>query len=82
MMPRYRFAEGRSPLLNSTSRLLNGKYSAVPPQAGGESRHAHLSYAVRMSGSPLSPQEILAAAAANAELGPEYSDEVVTSFPG
>lgn len=33
-----------------------------------------------MSDSPLSPQEIRAAAAANDELGPEYSDAVVASF--
>ncbi len=37
-------------------------------------------YAVRMSDSPLSPQEIRAAAAAHDELGPEYSDAVVASF--
>jgi hypothetical protein len=35
-----------------------------------------------MSDSPLSPQEIRAAAAAHEELGPEYSDAVVTSFLG
>jgi len=33
-----------------------------------------------MSDSPLSPQDIRAAAAAHDELGPEYSDAVVTSF--
>ena len=33
-----------------------------------------------MSDSPLSPQEIRAAAAAHAELGPEYSDAMVASF--
>jgi hypothetical protein len=33
-----------------------------------------------MSTSPLSPQEIRAAAAAHAELGPEYSDAVIESF--
>jgi hypothetical protein len=33
-----------------------------------------------MSESPLSPQEIRAAAAAHAELGPEYSDAAVASF--
>jgi N-methylhydantoinase A/oxoprolinase/acetone carboxylase beta subunit len=33
-----------------------------------------------MSTSPLSPQEIRAAAAAHKELGPEYSDAVVESF--
>jgi hypothetical protein len=33
-----------------------------------------------MSTSPLSPQEIRAAAAAHQELGPEYSDAVVESF--
>jgi len=33
-----------------------------------------------MSDSPLSPQEIRAAAAAHYELGPEYSDAVVASF--
>src|SRR5271170_1719289 len=33
-----------------------------------------------MSDSPLSPQEIRAAAEAHAELGPEYSDAVVASF--
>jgi hypothetical protein len=33
-----------------------------------------------MSDSPLSPQEIRAAAAAHDELGPEYSDAVVASF--
>jgi len=33
-----------------------------------------------MSESPLSPQEIRAAAAAHDELGPEYSDAVVASF--
>jgi hypothetical protein len=35
-----------------------------------------------MSDSPLSPQEIRAAAAANAELGPGYRDAVVASFQG
>jgi hypothetical protein len=35
-----------------------------------------------MSDSPLSPQEIRAAAAAHEELGPEYSDAVVASFLG
>jgi hypothetical protein len=35
-----------------------------------------------MSDSPLSPQEIRAAAAAHQELGPEYSDAVVASFLG
>jgi hypothetical protein len=38
------------------------------------------SYAVRMSDSPLSRQEIHVAAAVHDELGPEYSDAVVTSF--
>jgi hypothetical protein len=33
-----------------------------------------------MSTSPLSPQEIRAAAAAHRELGPEYSDAVIESF--
>jgi hypothetical protein len=33
-----------------------------------------------MSTSPLSPQEIRAAAAAHKELGPEYSDAVIDSF--
>jgi hypothetical protein len=33
-----------------------------------------------MTESPLSPQEIRAAAAAHDELGPEYSDAVVASF--
>jgi hypothetical protein len=33
-----------------------------------------------MTDSPLSPQEIRAAAAAHDELGPEYSDAVVASF--
>jgi Protein of unknown function (DUF3619) len=33
-----------------------------------------------MSEAPLSPEEIRAAAAAHAELGPEYSDAVVASF--
>lgn len=33
-----------------------------------------------MSTSPLSPQEIRAAAAAHRELGPEYSDAVLESF--
>jgi len=40
----------------------------------------HQSYADGMSDSPLSPQEIRAAAAAHDELGPEYSDAVVASF--
>ena len=40
-----------------------------PTRAGGGSRRAHRSYAVRMSDSRVSPQEIRAAAAANAELG-------------
>jgi hypothetical protein len=39
--------------------------AGVEPDAG---------YAVRMSGSSLSPPEIRAAVAAYAELGPEYSD--------
>jgi hypothetical protein len=34
-----------------------------------------------MSTSPLSPQEIRAAAAVHQELGPEYSDVVVESYP-
>jgi hypothetical protein len=38
------------------------------------------SYAFDMSDSPLSRQEIYAAAAAHDELGPEYSDAVVASF--
>jgi hypothetical protein len=38
------------------------------------------SYASCMSDSPLSRQEIYAAAAAHDELGPEYSDAVVASF--
>lgn len=38
------------------------------------------SYAFRMTDSPLSRQEIRAAAAAHDELGPEYSDAVVASF--
>ena len=33
-----------------------------------------------MSTSPLSPQEIRAAAAAHQELGPEYGDAVIESF--
>jgi len=33
-----------------------------------------------MSTSPLSPQEIRAAAEAHKELGPEYSDAVIESF--
>ena len=40
----------------------------------------HRSYALGMTDSPLSPQEIRAAAAAHHELGPEYSDAVVASF--
>ena len=35
-----------------------------------------------MNGSPLSPQETRAAAAANAELESEYSGAVVASFQG
>jgi hypothetical protein len=35
-----------------------------------------------MSDSPLSPQEIRAAGAANAKLGPGYRDAVVASFQG
>ena len=38
------------------------------------------SYAFRMSDSPFSRAEIRAAAAADHELGPEYSDAVVASF--
>jgi hypothetical protein len=38
------------------------------------------SYAPCMSDSPLSRQDIYAAAAAHDELGPEYSDAVVASF--
>ena len=38
------------------------------------------SYAFCMSDSPLSRQDIYAAAAAHDELGPEYGDAVVTSF--
>src|SRR5215470_19713694 len=45
----------------------------IPARAGG-------SYAFCMSDSPLSRQEIYAAAATHDELGPEYSDAVVASF--
>ena len=45
------------------------------PMPGG-----HRRYAVGMTDSPLSAQEIRAAAAAHDELGPEYSDAVVASF--
>jgi hypothetical protein len=38
------------------------------------------SYAPGMSTSPLSPEEISAAAQVHGELGPEYSDAVVESF--
>lgn len=38
------------------------------------------SYPVRMCDSPLSSQDIRAAAAAHDQLGPEYSDAVVASF--
>jgi hypothetical protein len=38
------------------------------------------SYAFCMSDSPLSRQEITAAAAAHDELGPEYNEAVVASF--
>ena len=68
-----------APLISEHVSLQTG---AWPTRTGGGPRRAHRSYAVRMSDSPLSPQEILAAAAANAELGPEYSDEVVASFQG
>ena len=42
--------------------------------------HGPWPYAVRMSDSALSAQEIRAAAEAHDELGPEYSDAVVASF--
>jgi hypothetical protein len=38
------------------------------------------SYPAHMTDSPLSPQEIRAAAEVHRELGPEYSDAVVASF--
>jgi hypothetical protein len=67
---------------NASSNLaLHPKHSSTPKhngpvfdRTGGGLRRGHRSYAVRMSDSPLSPQEIRAAAAAHAELGPEYSD--------
>ena len=50
--------------------------ASCPPDA----LPAPASYALCMSDSPLSRQEIYAAAAAHDELGPEYSDAVVASF--
>jgi hypothetical protein len=50
--------------------------ASCPPDA----LPAPASYAFCMSDSPLSRQEIHAAAAAHDELGPEYSDAVVASF--
>lgn len=43
-------------------------------------RCAEKSYARRVSTSPLSPEEIRAAAEVHRELGPQYSDAVVQSF--
>jgi hypothetical protein len=42
--------------------------------------HGYLAGVSPMSTSPLSPQEVRAAAEAHKELGPEYSDAVVESF--
>jgi len=53
----------------------------VPPEAFAERPwRGNRSYPARMSTSPLSPQEIRAAAEVHRELGPEYSDAVVASF--
>jgi len=69
------------------ARQPSDRHPADP--ADGGPRRDHRSYAVRMSDSPVSPQETRAAAAANAELGPGYAelgpgycDAVVASFQG
>ena len=54
--------------------------SRKPCQRSDLGHPGHRRYAVGMTDSPLSPQEIRAAAAAHDELGPEYSDAVVASF--
>jgi hypothetical protein len=46
------------------------------PGSVAKSRSGHRSYAARVSDSPLSPQQIRAAAAACAERGPEHSGAV------
>ena len=82
-MPEHQLVSRRlpfdAPLISEHVSLQTG---AWPTRTGGGPRRAHRSYAVRMSDSPLSPQEIRAAAAANAELGPGYRDAVVASFQG
>ena len=45
---------------------------------GGGSQRGRRSYAVRMTDSPLSPQEFWTGTAAHAELGPKYSGAVRT----
>jgi hypothetical protein len=52
----------------------------VPRELPADACLRRRSYAFSMSDSPLSRQEIYAAAAAHEELGPEYSDAVVASF--
>src|SRR5260221_12138851 len=47
---------------------------------GAASDSATGSYPAAMSTSPLSPEDIRAAAEVHRELGPEYSDAVVASF--
>jgi hypothetical protein len=80
-VPEHQLASGR---LSFDAPLIAGHVSLQagtrPTRTGGGSLRAHRSYAVRMSDWPVSPQEIRAAAAANAELGPGYRDAVVASF--
>ena len=82
-MPEHQLVSRRLPFdAPLISEHVSLQTSAWPTRTGGGPRRAHRSYAVRMSDSALSPQEIRAAAAANAELGPGYRDAVVASFQG
>jgi hypothetical protein len=82
-VPEHQLVSGRlpfdAPLIAEQISFQTGTW---PTRTGGGSRRAHRSYAVRMSDSPMPPQEIPAAAAANAGLGPEYCGAVVASAQG
>jgi hypothetical protein len=66
----------------SRRRLRWPPYRQAPAKHGSACslRRSHGSYAAHMSTSPLSPEDIRAAAEVHRELGPEYSDAVVASF--
>jgi hypothetical protein len=70
----------RMPNLPVPSISAKDQISDCDRVVGAHSRISHESYSTYMSTSPVSPEDVRAAAEAHRDLGPEYSDAVVASF--